>query len=193
MEDRDRNSALRLGVVLIILGGLFLLVRAAPDLFGWVGDSSWPLIIVGVGIVLLLIGAVTGAAGMAVPAAIVGGIGGLLYWQNATGNWQSWAYAWTLIPGFVGAGTLVAGLWRQGPDREGRPLAHRNQPDPVRHSTRSWRPSSVRHPPRLLGPPYSSCSGCSCWSALYRPAVRLRVDPISDSVYRDPVSGVRGA
>jgi hypothetical protein len=110
MENRARNSALRFGVVLIILGGLFFLARAAPNPFGWVGGSSWPLIIVGVGILLLLIGAVTGAAGMAVPAAVVGGIGGLLYWQSATGNWQSWAYAWTLIPGFVGAGTLVAGL-----------------------------------------------------------------------------------
>ena len=110
MDDRARNSALRFGVVLIILGGFFLLARAAPDLFGRVGESSWPLIIVGVGILLLLIGAVTGAPGMAVPAAVVGGIGGLLYWQNATGNWQSWAYAWTLIPGFVGVGTLVAGL-----------------------------------------------------------------------------------
>lgn len=47
---------------------------------------------------------------MAVPACIVGGIGGLLLWQNATGEWQSWAYAWTLIPGFVGVGTLLSGL-----------------------------------------------------------------------------------
>jgi hypothetical protein len=110
MDERVPEVALRFGVILMILGGLFLLGQAAPDLFGWSGVSSWPLIIVGVGILLLLIGAATGAAGMAVPAAIVGGIGGLLYWQNATGNWQSWAYAWTLIPGFVGVGTLVAGL-----------------------------------------------------------------------------------
>jgi len=110
MDERAPASALRLGIILMILGGLFLLARAAPDLFGWSGVSSWPLIIVGAGILLLLIGAATGAAGMAVPAAIVGGIGMLLYWQNATGNWQSWAYAWTLIPGFVGAGTLIAGL-----------------------------------------------------------------------------------
>jgi hypothetical protein len=34
----------------------------------------------------------------------------LLYWQNATGNWESWAYVWTLIPGFVGLGTVLAGL-----------------------------------------------------------------------------------
>ncbi|HPL28540.1 MAG TPA: hypothetical protein PLG21_10845, partial [Anaerolineae bacterium] len=58
-----------------------------------------------------------GATGMAVPACIVGGIGGLLYWQNATGRWGSWAYAWALIPGFAGVGLILAGLlrlnWRQ--------------------------------------------------------------------------------
>ncbi len=110
MDERTPVTALRFGIILILLGGLFLLARAAPNLFGWLGVSSWPLIIVGVGILLLLIGAATGAAGMAVPAAIVGGMGMLLYWQNATGAWQSWAYAWTLIPGFVGVGTLIAGL-----------------------------------------------------------------------------------
>ncbi|HUV89374.1 MAG TPA: hypothetical protein VMY80_06955, partial [Anaerolineae bacterium] len=35
---------------------------------------------------------------------------GLLYWQNATGHWESWAYAWTLIPGFVGVGIILAGI-----------------------------------------------------------------------------------
>ena len=34
----------------------------------------------------------------------------LFYWQDATGNWDSWAYAWTLIPGFVGVGVLLEGL-----------------------------------------------------------------------------------
>ena len=47
---------------------------------------------------------------MAVPACVVGGIGGLLYWQNVTGNWESWAYAWALIPGFVGVGTMLMGI-----------------------------------------------------------------------------------
>jgi len=44
------------------------------------------------------------------PACIVAGIGGILYYQNATGNWESWAYMWTLIPGFVGVGSLLAGV-----------------------------------------------------------------------------------
>ena len=41
---------------------------------------------------------------------ILGGIGGLLYWQVVTGRWASWSYAWALIPGFVGVGMIVAGL-----------------------------------------------------------------------------------
>ena len=45
-----------------------------------------------------------------VPASIFVGIGGLLYWQNSTGNWASWSYAWTLIPGFTGFGLLLFGL-----------------------------------------------------------------------------------
>jgi len=59
---------------------------------------------------LLIIGLLTGVPAMAIPACIVGGIGGLLYWQNSTGNWESWTYAWTLIPGFVGVGTILSGL-----------------------------------------------------------------------------------
>jgi hypothetical protein len=48
----------------------------------------------------------------------VGGIGCLLFYQNATGNWESWAYAWTLIPGFVGLGVVLAALM-QGQSKSG--------------------------------------------------------------------------
>jgi peptidoglycan/LPS O-acetylase OafA/YrhL len=47
---------------------------------------------------------------MAVPATVVAGIGGVLYWQETTGNWNSWAYTWTLIPGFVGLGIILEAL-----------------------------------------------------------------------------------
>jgi hypothetical protein len=43
----------------------------------------------------------------------------LLYWQNATETWESWAYMWTLIPGFVGAGIVLSSLL----GGEGRPAA----------------------------------------------------------------------
>jgi hypothetical protein len=47
---------------------------------------------------------------MAVPASIIAGIGGILYYQNETGDFGSWSYMWALIPGFVGVGTILAGL-----------------------------------------------------------------------------------
>ena len=53
---------------------------------------------------------ITGAPGMAVPASIIAGIGGILYYQNSTGDFGSWSYMWALIPGFVGIGTILAGL-----------------------------------------------------------------------------------
>jgi peptidoglycan/LPS O-acetylase OafA/YrhL len=52
----------------------------------------------------------TNAPGMAVPASIIAGIGGILYYQNRTSDFASWSYMWTLIPGFVGVGSILAGL-----------------------------------------------------------------------------------
>jgi len=109
--NRANRSRLFAGIVLILAGIWFLLVQFKPELGDWVHiDLTWPLIIVGVGVFLLFLGLLVNEPGMAVPACIVGGIGGLLYWQNSTGNWGSWAYAWSLIPGFVGVGILLAGL-----------------------------------------------------------------------------------
>jgi hypothetical protein len=106
---RGLRSNLAVGLMLILLGAWFLVVQLVPSLQAYV-ELSWPLIIVGVGVILLIFAVLAGVPGLAVPACIVGGVGGLLYWQNATGNWDSWAYAWTLIPGFVGVGILLNGL-----------------------------------------------------------------------------------
>jgi hypothetical protein len=109
--DRRRRSNLVVGLLLILLGVWFIAVQFVPELRAWMDiEYAWPLIIVGVGVLLLVVGLLTGAPAMAVPACIVGGIGGLLYWQNATGNWESWAYMWTLIPGFVGVGVVLSAL-----------------------------------------------------------------------------------
>ena len=105
--DHRRRSGLAGGIVLIVAGIVLLLVQLMPNLRI---TFSWPWSIIAVGGFLLLLGVLIGVAEMAVPACIVAGIGGLLYWQNITGNWQSWAYAWTLIPGFAGAGIILSGL-----------------------------------------------------------------------------------
>ena len=110
MTSQNRTNLV--GGIILLLVGLFLLaVQIFPSLGIAINiQFSWPLIVIGVGILLFIFGLLVNAPDMAVPACIVGGIGGLLYYQNATGDWASWAYVWTLIPGFVGVGVIVAGL-----------------------------------------------------------------------------------
>ncbi len=93
------------GLILILLGVWFLAVQLVPQLKAWAA-GQWSLIIIGVGVIFLLASILSNIPGLSIPAFIVGGIGGLLYYQNVTGDWASWAYAWTLIPGFVGLGLL---------------------------------------------------------------------------------------
>ena len=109
--DRQNRRNLVIGLILVLLGVWFLAVQYVPELGNWIDlEWSWPLLIVGVGASLLLFGILVDAPGMAVPAVIVGGIGGILYYQSTTGDWTSWSYLWTLIPGFVGVGIILAGL-----------------------------------------------------------------------------------
>ena len=114
MEKMDR-SRLAIGLLLLILGVYLLAAQFIPSLGNWIKiELTWPLIVIGVGVFLLVLGLLTETAEMAVPACIVGGIGGILYYQNLTGDWASWAYIWSLIPGFVGIGILLSALLGRG-------------------------------------------------------------------------------
>ncbi|MEW5872312.1 MAG: hypothetical protein AB1894_23820 [Chloroflexota bacterium] len=105
------RSTIATALALIGIGAWFLVIQISPLVKSFAyGETTWPIPIIGIGAGLALIGLLTWTPGMFIPASIVSGIGGLLYWQNATGNLGSWAYAWTLIPGFVGFGVLLAGL-----------------------------------------------------------------------------------
>jgi hypothetical protein len=105
--DVQKKSNLALGIVLILLGGLFLVTRLVP---GLERVFDWPWIVIGVGAALLLLGLLVGQPDMAVPACIVSGIGGILYYQHLTDRWETWSYAWALIPAFVGVGMLLASV-----------------------------------------------------------------------------------
>ncbi len=110
MSRRQRTNTI-LGLLLVLAGAVFLAQQFYPDLQVWdYFTFSWPVYVIGAGVLLLLLGLLVGAPGMAVPATIVAGIGGVLYWQETTGNWESWAYTWTLIPGFVGLGIILEAL-----------------------------------------------------------------------------------
>jgi hypothetical protein len=99
------------GIILIIFGGFLMVARLFPEIAAWeLYFQGWPITIIATGFVLFVLGLVSNSPGMTVPACLVSGIGGILLYQNNTGNWNSWSFAWALIPGFVGFGVLLAGL-----------------------------------------------------------------------------------
>src|ERR1041384_4286826 len=107
----QNRTNLFLGLLLILIGGWLVVTRQVPAVQNWINHNfTWPMWTIGAGLLVLLIGLITGAPGMAVPAFIIAGIGGILFYQNATDDFGSWSYMWTLIPGFVGVGTILAGL-----------------------------------------------------------------------------------
>ncbi len=108
---RRNRTNLFLGLLLVLIGVWLVITRQVPSLQHWLDQNfGWPLWTIGAGVLVLFIGLITGAPGMAIPASIIAGIGGILYYQNITHNFASWSYMWTLIPGFVGVGTILAGL-----------------------------------------------------------------------------------
>ena len=102
-----RNSGIFGGVILILLGVLFLASEIYPDIFNF---WSWPFILIGLGVLFLLWALITINGGLAIPGMILSGLGGIFYYQEVTQDWESWAYVWALIPGFVGLGILLSGL-----------------------------------------------------------------------------------
>lgn len=107
--NRTQRTSITIGILLILFGLFFVALQVVPQFKDFVNaESSWVFIIEGVAVALLVLCAIMGLPDMAVPALIVAGIGGILFYQANTGNWGSWAYMWALIPGFVGVGMLLA-------------------------------------------------------------------------------------
>jgi hypothetical protein len=89
--DKRQLALVAAGAVAILFGVLVIVGSFLPAGSRLV---SWPLIIVGAGAAIFLAGAGTPAVGLVIPGTIAN-------W------WQSWSFAWALIPGFTGLG-LVA-------------------------------------------------------------------------------------
>lgn len=107
---KQSRTNLALGIILLAIGGWLLAARQVPALQELMDNFTWPMWTIGAGVLIFFIGLLTNSPGMSVPASIVAGIGGILYYQNETGNFASWSYMWALIPGFVGLGTILAGI-----------------------------------------------------------------------------------
>jgi hypothetical protein len=110
--DRTRSLAsFAVGAALIALGALFLL-GAVFQINVW--GALWPFFIIVPGLLFFVGMVALGKPGapLAVPGSIVTTVGLILFLQNLTGLWSTWAYAWALIfPTAVGIGVAIAGLW----------------------------------------------------------------------------------
>jgi hypothetical protein len=121
-QPRRAGSGVALGIVLVVVGLFFLVVRLANvDL----GAYGWPLFVVIPGLTLLIVGFVSLGTGAAIPGGILTMVGLVLAYQNSSGNWASWVYVWPLVaPGGVGVGLFLQGMRdrNQGLIKQGRSL-----------------------------------------------------------------------
>ena len=102
----DQNRSQVAGIVLVVLGGLLLLGQGLD-----MGEFAWPLFIIVPGLVLVG-GAIWEAkrfSVLAIPGSIVSAVGLILLVQNATGRFESWAYAWALLLVAIGIGQVIQG------------------------------------------------------------------------------------
>lgn len=102
-----KRTALSVGILLILVGALLLAMQFVPALQEWI---QWPIILVAVGVVFLIASVTSGNGDLAIPGVICGGIGSILLVQTITNDYDTWSFTWTLIPGFVGLGILLANL-----------------------------------------------------------------------------------
>ncbi len=87
----QKRGSIIVGTILILVGALFLLAQIFPSIaINLDIGRQWPLIIVTVG-GLFIVSAFLGTPPLAIPGSIVAGIGMILYVQNLTGTWSSWA------------------------------------------------------------------------------------------------------
>ena len=100
------QSSIAIGLFLIVLGGCFLILQFFPSLGTYVDfDYLWPLIPLGIGLLMGLIGLFSNPP-MLVPGTILSGIGLILFASNTFRMWDFWQL-WLLVPAFVGLGIML--------------------------------------------------------------------------------------
>lgn len=116
-----RSGNVWLGGLLILLGIVFLL----GELFDIrLGQFIWPFFVIVPGVLLFLLAlALDNDSGQAV--ASVGGlvtmVGLILLYQNVSGHYTSWSYAWALVaPTSIGLGLLSYGWLKHKPELQQR-------------------------------------------------------------------------
>jgi hypothetical protein len=106
---RTRTRGVAGGFILVAVGVVALLARQAGVESGTLVDAGWPLFIIVPGVVLLgaaFVPSPPDGLGFAVAGSVVTTVGAILLFQQTSGNWESWAYMWALIP--LAAGIAIA-------------------------------------------------------------------------------------
>jgi hypothetical protein len=108
-DEPGAGSAIGLGVALLLIGGA-LFIGQLLDI--GIDDVGWPAIVIGIGLVILVLGLVVNREeGMVIGGTVVTTVGLVLLYQNNTGRWESWAYAWALVgPAASGLGMTLWGI-----------------------------------------------------------------------------------
>ena len=113
MDQRRQTTAPLIGIVLLAIGvGALALRQLGVDLGGWVGTGAWPLLVIVPGLILIVAAIAPtppNGAGLAIGGSIVTTVGLLLLYQQSSGHWESWAYAWALLPTAAGVALAVYG------------------------------------------------------------------------------------
>jgi hypothetical protein len=96
-RPEPRPAGLVLGIILIVVGALFLALRLANI---ELGADAWPLWLIVPGIAMLagsLFIPFRGGLGLGIPGAIIATVGIILWVQAAYDLYATWAYAWALV------------------------------------------------------------------------------------------------
>jgi hypothetical protein len=106
MKQLDTGRVV-LAVTLIAAGVIILVVRR----FGGTAETLWPFFIIIPGVALAALATTGGWRSKTAATAgfVVAGIGVILWVQELTNYYQSWAYAWALLPAFAGLGLFISG------------------------------------------------------------------------------------
>lgn len=107
-ETPAQNPNKLVAIVLIAVGAFFLLGQVFN--FSFFG-TLWPIFVLIPGAIFLYAG-MNGderTVGLVIPGTIISGTAAILFYQNLTGHWQSWAYIWSLYPVFVGLALIYMG------------------------------------------------------------------------------------
>lgn len=102
-------STMAVGLILVLIGAALF---GAQLLNIGIDDIGWPFFVIAAGVAVLVIGlVVANEQGMVIGGTISTTVGLVLLYQDNTGRWESWAYAWALVgPAASGLGLALWGV-----------------------------------------------------------------------------------